>query len=156
MCLQPHRSPTNLRNILVRSKLTYPPKEPKPKGGINLSKICHNTNCRYCPKLDHSGLIQSTTTGRTFIVPSQITCKFNYLIYLITCKNCKFQYVGQPVNSIQMRSQKHLKDVEHCSIFFNRRKWFYYPQWFGIQGKQSGGFQLARQLSRHTLIYFYN
>ncbi len=30
----------------------------------------------------------------------------------------------------------------------------YYPQWFGIEGKQSGGLQLARQLSRHTLSIF--
>ncbi len=91
--------------------MTYPLKEPKPKGGINPSKICNNNNCRYCPKLDLSGLIKSTTTGRTFIVPSKITCKFNNLIYLITCKNCQSQYVGQTMNSIQMRFQKQLKDL---------------------------------------------
>ncbi len=100
---------------MVRSKLTYPPIEPKLKGGINPSNICHNTNCRYCPKLDLGGLIKNTTTGRTLIVPSKITCKFNNLIYLITCKKCHSQYVGQTMNSIHMRFQKHLKDVEHCS-----------------------------------------
>ncbi len=41
-----HRRPKNLRDLLVRSKLTYPTKEPKPKGGINPSKVCHNPNCR--------------------------------------------------------------------------------------------------------------
>ncbi len=112
-----HRRPKNLKDLLVCSKLMYPPKEPKPKCGINPSKVCHNQNCKYCPKLDHSGLIKSTTTGRTFIFPPKITCKFNNLIYLITCKKCQSQtqHVGQTMNSIQMRFQKHLKDVEHCS-----------------------------------------
>ncbi len=110
-----HKRPKNVKDILVCSKLTYPLKDPKPKGWINPSKLCHNNKCRYCPKLDLSGLIKSTTTGRTFIVPSKITCKFNNLIYLITCKHCHSQYVGQTMNSIQMRFQKHLKDVEHYS-----------------------------------------
>ncbi len=35
-------------------------------------------------------------------------------------------------------------------FFFFFFKKVYYPPWFGIQGKQSGGLQLARQLSRHT------
>ncbi len=103
-----HKRLKNLRGILVCSKLTYPPKEPKPKGGINPSKICNNINCKYFPKLDLSGLNKSTTTGRTFIVPSKITCKFNNLIYLITCKKCLSQYVGQTMNTLHVRFQKHL------------------------------------------------
>ncbi len=57
------------------------------------TKVCNN-NFRYCPKLDHSGLLHSTTTGWTFIIPFQITCKLNNLVYLITCNTCKSQYVG--------------------------------------------------------------
>ncbi len=90
-----HRTPKNLRKLLVCSKLIYPPTEPKSKGGINPSEVCHNQNCRYCPKLDYSSLIKSITTGRTFIVPSKITCKFNNLIYLIICKKCQSQYVDK-------------------------------------------------------------
>ncbi len=43
-----------------------------------------------------------------------MTCKFNNLIYLISCKICQSQYVGQTMNSIQMRFQKHLNDISHC------------------------------------------
>ncbi len=110
-----HKRHKNLKDILVRSKLTYPPKDPKPKDWITPSKLCHNNKCRYCPKLDLSDLIKSTTTGRTFIVLSKISCKFNNLIYLITYKHCHSQCVEQTMNSIQMMFQKHLKDVEHCS-----------------------------------------
>ncbi len=43
----------------------------------------------------------------------------------------------------------------NVSFFFFRKK-VYYTWWFAIQSKQSGGLQLARQLSRHTLFYIYN
>ncbi len=115
----------------------YPPTEPKPKGRINPSKVCHNQNCRYCPKLDHSSLIKSTTTGRTFIVPSKITCKFNNLIYLITCKQFQSQNVGQTMKSIQMRFQKHLKDVEPCS------NWAMAPPSIKAQGPTNVGFHFS-------------
>ncbi len=82
---------------------------------INPTNICNNAKCRYCPKLDLSGKIRSTTTGRTYIRPQRITCKFNNLIYLITCRICRSQYVAQTGKSIQIRFQKHLKDVEHCT-----------------------------------------
>ncbi len=47
-------------------------------------------------------------------MPQRITCKFNILIYLITCKVCQSQYVAQTMNSIQIRFQKHLNDISHC------------------------------------------
>ncbi len=76
--------------------------------------LCNNSNCRYCPKLNHSGIVKNTSTKHMYIVPQRITCKFNNLIYLITCKVCQSQYVGQTMNSIQMRFQKHLNDISHC------------------------------------------
>ena len=116
-----HKRMDNLRDILVHSKIQYPPpvKPTVTTVTVNPTKICNNTNCRYCPKLDLSGSITSTTTMKRYIVPQRITCKFNNLVYCITCKVCKSQYVGQTGNSIQFRFQKHLKDVEHCSDWSN-------------------------------------
>ncbi len=109
-----HERGKNLRDILVRSKLSYPPTVRNPTDTvINPNKVYNNSNCRYCPKLDHSGIVKSTSTKHTYIVPQRITCKFNNLIYLITCKVCQSQYVGQTMNSIQIRFQKHLNDISH-------------------------------------------
>ncbi len=80
---------------------------------INPNKVYNNSNCRYCPKLDHSGIGKSTSTKQMYIVLQKITCKFNNLIYLITCKVCQSQYVGQTMNSTQTRFQKHLNDISH-------------------------------------------
>ena len=101
----------------VKSRLKYPPavEPPNPPQGINPDKICNNNNCRYCPKLDKSGIIRSTTTNRTYIVPQKFTCRFNNLIYLITCRKCKFQYVGQTKNCLKDRFQQHFLDIKHAS-----------------------------------------
>ena len=112
-----HSRPQNLRDLLVKSRLRYPPPvaPPTPTPTINPDKICNNRNCRYCPRLDTSGLIKSTTTSRTYIVPQKITCRFNNLVYLITCKKCRFQYVGQTKNCLKDRFQQHFLDIRHAS-----------------------------------------
>ena len=47
---------------------------------------------------DHTGMITSTSTGKCFNSKKEINCQSNNLIYLITCKHCKIQYVGQTRN----------------------------------------------------------
>ncbi len=64
--------------------------------------------------MDHSDIATSTSTKKTYIVPQRFTCRFNNLIYLITCMKCKSQYVSQTKNSIMDRLQQHLKDIDHC------------------------------------------
>ena len=112
----------NLRDRLVSSRLRYPPPgrthEHDPNT-INPRKVCRTKTCRYCPKLDHSGVATSTRTGRKYIVPQKFTCQFNNLIYLITCKQCKSQYVGQTKNRILDRFQGHLADIRYSSNWDN-------------------------------------
>ncbi len=121
-----HNRLKNLCDILANSKISYPPKDKSTLSPqvINPTKICNNAKCRYCPKLDLSGMIRSTTTGRIYIRPQRITCKFNNLIYLITCRICRSRYVGQTGKSIQMRFQKHagcldtLQGILRCKCTF--------------------------------------
>ncbi len=48
-----HKRGKNLWDILVQSKLSYPPTVPNPMATvINPTKVCNNSNCRYCPKLN--------------------------------------------------------------------------------------------------------
>ena len=58
--------------------------------------ICNRKKtCRYCPKINTSGVLVSTTNGRKFQSMKKATCQSSNLIYVITCKNCSIQYVGQ-------------------------------------------------------------
>ncbi len=48
-----------------------------------------------------------------------MTCKFNNLVYLITCQTCRHQYVGQTRNSLASRFQQHLLSIDHCIDWSN-------------------------------------
>ncbi len=93
----------------------------------------------FCLGGDHSGIVKSTSTKHTYIVPQRITCKFNNLIYLITCQVCQSQYVGQTINSIQMRFQKHLNDISHCM------DWSKVPPPAKTQGSTNVGLHFAQR-----------
>ena len=56
---------------------------------------CNNKKCQFCPKLNTSGRIKSEYTNREYQCKKDVTCKSNNLIYCITCKVCRKQYVGQ-------------------------------------------------------------
>ncbi len=114
-----HKKTQNMRDIIVSSRLRFPPVPSTPKGIINPTKLCNITKCRYCPLFDLSGIAKSTTTGQTYIVPQKITSKINNLMYLITCQTCRHQYVGQTENSLASRFQQHLLSIDHCTDWTN-------------------------------------
>ncbi len=104
----------NLRDLLVQSRITYPPNA---NTGIqslpNPNNICSKTDCDYCPLLDKSGTSFSSITTHKYIVPSRISCKLNNLVYLLTCTHCQLQYVGETYLSLKERLSEHLRDIGH-------------------------------------------
>jgi hypothetical protein len=98
----------NLRNILVRAKMTNTSQVLTKQPTTN---ICKTITCRYCPKLNKSGKITSHTTGRSYITKTNITCKSSNLIYCITCNICGLQYVGQTKLRLMDRFQGHFWKV---------------------------------------------
>ena len=104
----------NMKDRLVHSRLEYSPPEKPERKPIKEHKICDNSKCQYCPMLDKSGKIVSTTTGKPNIVPQLYTCKSNNLVYLITCTLCGAQYVGQTQHTIARRFQDHRLQIRHA------------------------------------------
>ncbi len=78
-----HNDPDYDNHISVLNDTMVPLSESKNKG--------KNRSCRYCPLLNKSGRVKSTSTGRSYTSLKNITCKSSNLIYLITCKseNCR-------------------------------------------------------------------
>ena len=69
--------------------------------------------CRYCPLIDKSDNLISTTSGRKFYNMTNVNCQSSNLIYVITCKNCGIQYVGQTKKRILQRFQGNIFDISH-------------------------------------------
>ena len=119
-----YRRPKNLRDLLVKSKLTPITEKSQPTKPAN--KTCTNRKCRYCPLLNTDGQIVASVTGRKYRTKHNVTCNSNNLIYCITCRRCKKQYVGQTKNSLKQRFKGHFYQVVHnaekteVSRHFNR------------------------------------
>ena len=103
------RRSKNLSDQLVRASTRT-----MKKGSYISEHPCNRpTLCKYCPKINHTGSIASSNTGKSFHSKKEINCQSSNLIYLITCKHCKIQYVGQTRNRLITRFQGHYYDVKN-------------------------------------------
>ncbi len=109
------RRPPNLQDLLVRAKLNGSTKSLAQTSG-KINNPCFytsNITCRYCPKMDPTGKIMSTVTGRSYTTPQGGSCGNNNLVYLVTCKKCSKEYVGETTHSINRRFYQHLYENKH-------------------------------------------
>jgi len=110
-----YRRSKNLKDFLVRSKLESgkPKSRVGPEDRPNPLNKCRSRSCTYCPHLDRSGTITSTTTGRTYQAKRHISCCSHNLIYCITCTICKKQYVGQTSKKLKERFINHFGNINN-------------------------------------------
>jgi hypothetical protein len=82
---------------------------------------CTHKKCRWCPLMDLSGTIYSTTTGEMFTSKMNISCHSSNVIYSITCKICEKQYVGQTKRRILDRFQGHFYNVKSAQEYLRTK-----------------------------------
>ena len=106
----------NLKDKLCNSTIEWPPSNTR--GGRThwdpkKAKFpCPRPRaCRICPKMRHNGRIVSQITQRTYYAPVGANCQSNNLIYLISCKKCPAQYVGETYRKLGTRMSEHMNDV---------------------------------------------
>ena len=106
-----HKKAKHLCDLLVRSKLT--PITEESTQTRRAITTCTNCRCQYCHLLNEEGHIMATITGRKIHTKHNVTCNSNNLVYCITCRRCKKQYVGQTKNSLKQRFQGHFYQIVH-------------------------------------------
>ena len=117
------RSARKLSSYLVRAKI-YPLQR-----DIGSCK-CGKKRCQVCQNIVETDSFSSTCTGKTYKINHQFNCSDKCLIYLLTCKTCLKQYVGQTVDEFRYRwnnykcnDKKYLKGQscfqEHIFEHFN-------------------------------------
>ena len=86
--------------------------------------------CQVCLNVTETETFTSTSINQTYKVNHEFNCNESSLIYLITCKICRKQYVGQTVdifhsrrNNYKSNGRKYLVGdpcmQEHISEHFN-------------------------------------
>jgi hypothetical protein len=85
-------------------------------------RICRS-NCKACPQLITSSTFVSTVTGRTYSLINhsgeEINCKLQNFIYLLTCKSCHCQYVGETCIPLNKRLNIHRTSTAGCEVFID-------------------------------------
>ena len=104
----------NLKQKLVRASLVQPLITRQPTGArviISGSHRCTNIKCKACNYISETSIIKSTHNNRTFKLTDNINCKTCNIIYLITCKKCFKQYVGETGRSLADRINQHISCI---------------------------------------------
>ena len=76
--------------------------------------LCSSTRpSLYCTQVLNTPTFTSQQTKRTFNIFHKLTCKSQYVIYLMECILCKIQYVGKSKTFFTLRLNNHRKDVNN-------------------------------------------
>ena len=70
--------------------------------------------CRVsCPILKEGRTFESTNTQRKYPIKQRLDCTSDWLIYLVTCKKCKGQYVGKSKTIFKLRHSNHKREIKN-------------------------------------------
>ena len=64
---------------------------------------CGGRRCQFCLNVTETETFTSTSTNQTYKINHEFNCNESSLIYLLTCKICRKQYVGQTVDIFRSR-----------------------------------------------------
>ena len=100
-----YKRPANIKDEIVRAKVPDPTPS-RPKRAVNGMKKCHK--CPICPFVKTGQIIQSAHSEFRAEINQNVDCQTQNLIYLLGCKKCKIQYVGETNRTLQSRFSEHL------------------------------------------------
>ena len=98
------KRPKNLKDHVVQTKLDNLPSK-------SSFKTCINKRCKLCPYTSTTESFSSTTTSRCYYIFQGMGCKTRNVVYLITCKSCSKQYVGETKDPLNIRINGHRSSI---------------------------------------------
>ena len=117
------RQPPNLKSMLCRAKL---PVGRQTRGSRTIVGMKKCRQCPMCIHVDNKKEFRSTNTRTTYKLKGEFNCKTVGVVYLITCKKCNLQYVGQTGRSLHHRMREHMysivKNEKTIGMHFNGKR----------------------------------
>lgn len=101
-----YRRPKNLKDHLVRARVDSNRTDTP---GVTR---CSNKRCELCKSMPQTNTFKSSRTGISYKIFQKMTCNSKNVIYLITCKTCGIQYVGETVN-FRFRMNNHKSAIRN-------------------------------------------
>ena len=106
-----------LSSHLVRAKLHHTER-------VVGSFKCNKPQCLVCVNATETNTLISTVTHKTYKINHNFDCDKNCLVYLLMCKHCSIQYVGQTVDNtsvtdgIMIKTTVENTHISQCQIDF--------------------------------------
>lgn len=72
---------------------------------------CGDKRCNTCTLGTFGTSIPITSTGSTYTIKHHLTCKSSNVVYCVTCKKCRDQYIGETDQELHARQRGHLSDI---------------------------------------------
>ena len=125
------RQPNSLKRILTKAKFN--------NDSDKEVKRCKRPNCGLCTHL-FEGTTFDFNCGRKFYVHETMTCELKNVIYVMKCRGCGEEYIGERGNYLRKRVTVHYQQIrdpstrmlhvsEHISTCANRQdpKYYIFP-----------------------------
>ena len=106
-----YKRPKNIKDYLVKTKL--PPPASRPKRKLPGMFKCNKPKCVICPYIKEGSRFKSNFSDKSVVLTQHLTCEEKNCIYLIQCKKCKQQYIGE-CKDFYFRMKQHLSHAR-CS-----------------------------------------
>ena len=90
----------NLKDILVRARLTSGREKRHNNRG---SSCCKKSRCQVCKVMPNIDTFKSCTTGKEYKINYSFNCDSSNVVYLIECNVCGVQYVGSTCTAFRLR-----------------------------------------------------
>ena len=95
------RSP-NLRDVLLRAKLNNRANTAQPNHSPDTFRCNSKHGCLTCPLIDDGRTSYTfSNTGEVREIKQQMTCESTNLTYMIECKRCGKQYIGETKRTLR-------------------------------------------------------
>ena len=75
------------------------------------SQPCRNPRCKTCIQVSKSNHFTNAEANKIYPIKGNMDCDSTNLIYLISCKKCPAQYVGETGNSLRTRFTQHRYNI---------------------------------------------
>ena len=108
------RQPPSVASLAIKSRHWLDPTGPGP---TQLPAGCHRQHaqrsCVCLARMDEvTTQVKSTHTDREYNIRRHYNCKSSWVIYVVTCEECKIQYTGQTRQTMAARHYGHRSEVK--------------------------------------------
>ena len=90
-------------DLLIACRSDYSP------AGVGIT--CQKRRCECCLYVKTQSEFGNARTGKEFTITGPLACNSKNIIYLLECKKCDEQYVGETKRTLRSRLYNHLSDI---------------------------------------------